>query len=104
MTQLALERLGLWFSQVLTREDAPPKPNPAGLLAICDAWRLGIGEVIFVGDYLFDLRCGRAAGVATVLYAPPPESPPEYAHEADFVISHLSELSRIVRGEMTRMQ
>src|SRR5262249_28272726 len=38
MTELALRRLGLHFSQVLTREDAPPKPDPAGLVATCRAW------------------------------------------------------------------
>ncbi|HTI50027.1 MAG TPA: HAD family hydrolase, partial [Planctomycetaceae bacterium] len=70
MTDLALSRLALEFSQVLTREDAPPKPDPAGLLRICRSWDVSVDEVIFVGDFHFDLLAGRAAGISTVLYAP----------------------------------
>lgn len=94
MTQLALDRLELQFSHVVTREDGPPKPDPAGVLEICRAWQLPVEDVLLVGDYLFDLRCGRAAGVTTILYAP--EGPPDYAHEADFVIAHLDEVLPII--------
>ena len=94
MTCLALDRFQLRFSQVLTRDDAPPKPDPAGLHRICDAWGMQVDEVLFVGDYLFDLRCGQAARIATVLYAP--DGIPDYAHEADFVITRLCELPEIL--------
>ncbi len=94
MTDLALRRLELEFDPVLTREDAPPKPDPAGLLAICRTWRVDVADVIFVGDFQFDLLAGRRAGIKTVLYAP--GDPPDYAHEADFVVRHLSEICRIV--------
>lgn len=93
MTRLALQRLQLDFSQVLTREDAPPKPDPAGLRHICQVWQMRVDEVLFVGDYLFDLRAGRAAGMATVLYAP--DGPPDYAGEADFVVGDLRDVTRI---------
>lgn len=94
MTNLALARLDLEFSQVLTREDAPPKPDPAGLWHICHVWGMTVEEVVFVGDFHFDLLAGRAAGIATVLYAP--EGPPEYARDADYVITELRDLSGIV--------
>lgn len=95
MTELALQRLGLAFSQVLTREDAAPKPDPAGLWHICQAWDVSVDEVLFVGDFHFDLLAGRAAGIATVLYAP--AAPPDYAEEADYVIADLRDLSPIIR-------
>lgn len=94
MTALALERLQLSFSQVLTREDAPPKPDPEGLLMICRAWQFDVSEVIFVGDFHFDLIAGRRAGMPTVLYAPLER--PNYADEADFVIGHLSETCAVL--------
>ncbi|MGE5192309.1 MAG: HAD family hydrolase [Deltaproteobacteria bacterium] len=94
MTDLALRRLELAFDQVLTREDAPPKPDPAGLRRICRTWNAAVAEVIFVGDFQFDLLAGRRAGITTVLYAP--DGPPDYAHEADFVVCHLSEICRVV--------
>lgn len=83
-TDLVLDRLNLQFSHVLTREDAAPKPDPEGLLAICRAWDLPPHEVVFCGDYLFDLQAGRRAGMRTILYAP--GSLPEFADQADFVL------------------
>jgi HAD superfamily hydrolase (TIGR01549 family) len=94
MTALALRRLELEFSQVLTREDAAPKPDPAGLWRICDVWDLTVEEVLFVGDFRFDLLAGRAAGIRTILFAP--DRPPDYAHEADFVVERLIEIPAIV--------
>lgn len=94
MTELALDRLDLQFSQVLTREDAAPKPDPAGLWHICNVWGMSVDEVVFVGDFHFDLLAGRAAGISTVLYAP--DGLPDYAHEADYVIADLRDLSGIV--------
>jgi HAD superfamily hydrolase (TIGR01549 family) len=94
MTALALQRLSLEFSQVLTREDAVPKPDPAGLWRICDVWNLSVDEVLFVGDFRFDLLAGRAAGIRTILFAP--DGPPDYAHEADFVVERLIEIPEIV--------
>ncbi len=94
MTQLALDRLNLEFSQVVTREDAPPKPDPAGLISICRAWNVAVSDVVFVGDFQFDLQAGRRAGIATVLYAPAER--PDYAHEADFVVTHLLEIRGVL--------
>ena len=84
-TERVLSRLGLLFDQVLTREDAPPKPDPTGLITICQRWQLNPAAVPFCGDYRFDLEAGRAAGMPTVLYAP--GVIPEYASLADHVLS-----------------
>lgn len=83
-TDLVLDRLKLRFSHVLTREDAAPKPDPEGLLAICRAWNLPPAEVVFCGDYVFDLQAGRRAGMRTILFAPGPL--PEFADQADLVL------------------
>lgn len=83
-TERVLHRLSLRFDQVLTREDAPPKPDPTGLITICERWRIAPQTVPFCGDYRFDLEAGRAAGMPTVLYAP--GAVPEYAALADHVL------------------
>lgn len=84
-TLITLTRLQLQFDLVLTREDAPPKPDPAGLLAICSQWNLPPAEVLFCGDYLFDLQAGVRAGMRTILFAP--GQPPDYANQADLVLT-----------------
>ena len=89
-----LERVGLRFRWVLCREDGPPKPHPAGLLKLCEIWRVDPADVLFVGDYLHDINAGRAAGVRTVLFAP--GELPQYAPLADFCISSLAEIEALI--------
>lgn len=93
-TGLVLDRLALKFSAVLTREDAPPKPDPTGLLDICRRWDVPVEDVLFFGDFLFDLQAGRNAGMRTVLYAP--GEVPHFADEADFLITHFDEAHRLL--------
>lgn len=92
-TERVLNRLGLQFDLVYTREDAPPKPDPTGLIAICERWRLSPAVVPFCGDYKFDLEAGRAAGMSTVLYAP--GELPDYAALADYVLRCFTEFASL---------
>ena len=64
---------------VLGREDAPPKPDPGGLLKLAQAWDVAPSAMVMVGDYRFDLDCGRAAGTRTVLVNLPENPWPELA-------------------------
>jgi HAD superfamily hydrolase (TIGR01509 family) len=64
-----LARLRLPFELVMTRDDAPPKPDPRALLHILKKWRIEPTSSAMVGDFRFDLEAGRAAGMRTVLYA-----------------------------------
>lgn len=83
-TERTLRRLNLSFSQVVTREDAPPKPDPAGVQMIAESWGLPAHEIIVIGDYLFDLQAGRSAGMRSILFAP--GELPHFVDEADFVL------------------
>jgi len=59
----AVDLLG-FFDPVMTAGIAPrPKPDPAGMLAILDAWGLAAGEVVFVGDSDVDEKTARNSGV-----------------------------------------
>jgi len=75
---------------VLGREAAPPKPRPEGVLALLSHWRAPAGEALMVGDYLFDLLAGRAAGTATVYVDETGEFP--YAEHADLQVLGLDAL------------
>ena len=85
-TERTLRRLQLNFSMIVTREDAPPKPDPTGIRMIARHWNLQPHEMIVIGDYVFDLQAGRNAGIRSVLFAPN-ELPP-YASEADHILRH----------------
>jgi phosphoglycolate phosphatase len=101
-TEHVLSKLELSLTTVVTRDDAPPKPNPHGLLWICQQWNIAPAAVVMCGDYRFDLEAGCAAGMRTILFWPEsdetgqPRARPEFATLADAVISHLSELALLL--------
>ena len=51
---------------VIGREQAEPKPEPDGIHLLLRGWCAEPNEAVMVGDFLFDLQAGRAAGTATV--------------------------------------
>ena len=55
------------FHAVYTREDGPPKPSPAGALALCRSMGVDPAHTLAVGDYKYDVMAGRDAGCRTVL-------------------------------------
>lgn len=62
---------------VLGRDEAAFKPDPAGLLHLARAWQVDPADMVMVGDYRHDLDCGRAAGAKTVLVNLPENPWPE---------------------------
>ncbi len=68
---LTLEAIGLGdcfaSADVLGRGEAPPKPDPGGLLQLAARWQVAPRELVMVGDFRFDLECARAAGAYGVL-------------------------------------
>ncbi|QCI10628.1 HAD family hydrolase [Pseudomonas putida] len=89
LAHVTLEAIGLAdcfpVEHILGRDEAAPKPSPDGLLKIADAWGVPTSEMVMVGDYRFDLDCGRAAGTRTVLVNLPDNPWPQLAdwHAAD---------------------
>ena len=76
---------------VYTRDDGPIKPSPEPVLAICRRLRVPAKSAWVVGDYLFDMQAGNAAGATTVLMIGDGPTP-EFADQADHVIRRLNEL------------
>ncbi|WP_313201698.1 HAD family hydrolase [Pseudomonas sp.] len=89
LAHVTLEAIGLadcfQVEHILGRDEAEPKPSPDGLLKIAGSWGVAPGELVMVGDYRFDLDCGRAAGARTVLVNLPDNPWPELVdwHAAD---------------------
>lgn len=97
ITQAALGRLGLKFEIALTRDDGPVKPDPWPVLEICRQWCISPAETAVVGDFRFDVECGRAAGAHTVLLTHD-GAPCAYPnHErADLVLNSLADYPRLL--------
>ena len=53
-------------STIISRDCCTPKPDPAGVNLLLSLWQADAKDAVMVGDYLFDLETGHAAGVATV--------------------------------------
>jgi len=91
---LTLEAIGICrhFSEssIIGRDEASPKPNPEGIFRLLADWRTDAVSVVMVGDYLFDLQAGRAAGVATLHVGRPDGQ--RWPECTDFAVDSLAEL------------
>ena len=94
---LTLQAIGLGdcfaAEDVLGRDEAPPKPDPGGLLHLASRWQVAPQQMVMVGDYRFDLECGRAAGTATVLVNEPANPWPELTDHFAVDCAELQRLS-----------
>jgi HAD superfamily hydrolase (TIGR01509 family) len=92
---LTLETIGMghYFAaeNVLGRNEALPKPDPAGIFHLLSEWRAQPSEAVMVGDYLFDLQAGRAAGTTTVHVGRPDGK--TWQEFSDYAVATLNELS-----------
>lgn len=83
------------FDLLLTRDDdLPVKPMPDGVLYAASVFRIPPTSLIMVGDYIYDIEAGNAAGAVTVFIESRKDrvfTPPK----SDFTISKLAELREI---------
>ncbi|MBN1488890.1 MAG: HAD family hydrolase [Phycisphaerae bacterium] len=96
-TDTVLAKHDLAFDFIRTREDGVTKPSGEPIEVICRVLRVSPARTLTVGDFLFDIQAGRAAGTRTALMIGEREAPP-FADEADCVIRDLTEILAIVDG------
>lgn len=95
VVDFVLEQHGFVVNTIRTRDDGAIKPAAEPVLSICRELEVDPLKSWMVGDYLFDILSGKAAGTRTVLMVGS-QPFPEYAPQADHVIRRLSELLAIV--------
>ncbi|MAC46833.1 HAD family hydrolase [Oceanospirillum beijerinckii] len=78
------------INTLITREDAPAKPNPTALLQIAEDWQIKPERIVYIGDFRYDVEAANNANMVSCLYAP--GVLPDYAHTADLVIEHFDQL------------
>jgi len=105
--EIALHTLGLiglqgYFTaaDILGREEAEPKPkpHPEGIEMLLAAWGNLPDEAVMVGDYLFDLQVGRAAGTATIHVDS--SSDFRWPELADMAVTTLDELAEAISDDV----
>lgn len=89
---LAAAGLAQYFAplDLISRDCAPPKPHPAGIQRLLTQWQAQPHEAVMVGDFVYDLQAGRAAGTATLYIDPSAAFPAR--EQADWCIRSLREL------------
>ena len=85
------------FNVVITRDD-PLKPKPSGQGLCHAAEKIGLRpeEILFVGDFIFDMLAGKRAGTLTAFLRHSDSVLPEEG-ECDFIVSSLLELKPVIR-------
>jgi len=107
IARLTLESVGLadFFPVadfILGRYDALPKPDPAGALQLARLWNATADDIVFTGDYLHDLLCGKSIGAATIHVDPSGQF--RWSEHADLQVTTLLEvveLRNLVRNIRT---
>lgn len=84
---------------ILGRHEAAPKPHPEGIEKLLSAWGNVPDETVMVGDYLFDLQVGRAAGTATIHVDS--SCTFRWPELADISVATLEELVEVMSGEVS---
>ena len=90
-TELTLQRLQIPIARVLTREDCAAKPSPEGLHIVASELDIAAQQLLYVGDYIFDLQTAANAGAVSCLYLN--DGNQHFAAQADWVFSHFDELA-----------
>ncbi|MBI4777246.1 MAG: HAD family hydrolase [Deltaproteobacteria bacterium] len=86
------------FGVIVTRAEAPPKPDPAGVLLAAARLSVDPREILFVGDYRFDVIAGHRAGSLTAFLSNgKPLSWIPGDPEPHYTIHRLLELKSIIR-------
>lgn len=83
-----------WFGAIVTADEpVPHKPDPAPVRLALERLEERPERAVYVGDSVWDLRAGRAAGTRTAAALWGPFSPPELAVERpDRLMDRIAEL------------
>ena len=63
-TRIKLNNNNISIATVITREDAPAKPDPTALINIAKSWDIAVHKILYVGDYIYDQQAAENAGMA----------------------------------------
>jgi len=62
-----LRKHNLHFEFIVSREDTKPKPAPDPIFLLSKRMEIHTDHLLMIGDYKYDIMCGKAAGTKTAL-------------------------------------
>lgn len=80
---------------LLTREDHKAKPAPDALLHLAECWQTPPENLLYVGDYLYDLQAAQNANTMSCLVTN--GTPASYEDLASVVVNDLTELTDMIK-------
>ncbi|WP_227990306.1 HAD family hydrolase [Photobacterium carnosum] len=95
--KLKIDHHQLQFDRIVSREEFPPKPAPDALLDIAKQWRLAPKNILYVGDYIYDLQAAFHANMPSCLVTNGEELP--FIDQASIVVQQLDSLTDILRSQ-----
>ncbi|OBU26107.1 HAD family hydrolase [Photobacterium kishitanii] len=87
----------LQFERIVSREDFPPKPAPDALIDIAEQWQLDPQNILYVGDYVYDLQAAYRANMPSCLVTNGEDLP--FLNQASVVVQQLGGLTKILREQ-----
>ncbi len=85
------------FSVIITRDDSQPKPHPDGVRQAVRRMGIPVSELLIVGDFRFDILCGKAAGAPSALLASDMKSVMHPGDpEPDYILNNLVKILDIL--------
>jgi HAD superfamily hydrolase (TIGR01549 family) len=67
-TEIKIANNQIPIDLVLTREDAPAKPNPTALVNIAKKWGIDTTNIAYIGDYIYDVKAAHNGNMQAWLY------------------------------------
>lgn len=101
-----LRKHNLHFEFIVSREDTKPKPAPDPIFLLSKWMDIHTDHLLMVGDYKYDIMCGKAAGTKTALlrYAEyvetelSPDFEIDSIREVIHIIEHFEQMSTDLHG------
>ena len=67
-TEIKIANNHIPIDLVLTREDAPAKPDPTALISIAKKWGIATTDIAYIGDYIYDIQAAHNGNMQAWLY------------------------------------
>lgn len=105
--ETVLRKHKLHFEFIVSREDTKPKPAPDPIFLLSKRMNIHTDHLLMVGDYKYDIMCGKSAGTKTVLLRyneyreteVVPDFEIDTIREIIHVIEHFEKMELSLRGE-----